>query len=111
MSLQGSLANTWVGARTVAIVLLRCQKHVIDALRGMLFALGSVAVAQLALATDVLPQTDPPFKGKIGFSAKDSVPDWPKPVQAPPAAPNIVLILLDDAGFGASSTFGGPAQT
>lgn len=43
--------------------------------------------------------------------AKDSAPDWPQPVRAPQGAPNIVLILLDDVGFAATSTFGGPTQT
>ena len=56
----------------------------------------------------VLPYPRQPFKGEIGLSAKDSVPDFPKAVQAPKGAPNIVIILLDDMGFGAPSTFGGP---
>jgi arylsulfatase A-like enzyme len=59
----------------------------------------------------VLPQPEPPFQGKIGRTAKESVPDFPKEVQAPKGAPNVLLILTDDVGFGASSTFGGPIQT
>ena len=43
--------------------------------------------------------------------AKDSTPDFPKGVEAPEGAPNILLILMDDVGFGASSPFGGPIQT
>jgi arylsulfatase A-like enzyme len=62
-------------------------------------------------AQEVLPAPPAPFKGQIGLSAKDSIPDFPKPVEAPKGAPNIVLILLDDVGFGASSTFGGPIST
>jgi len=62
-------------------------------------------------AQDVLPKPPPPFKGTINFRARDSIPDWPKPVKAPKGAPNVVLILLDDAGFGATGTFGGPVQT
>jgi arylsulfatase len=54
---------------------------------------------------------EPEFKGKIEFSAKDSIPDWPQPVRAPDGAPNIVLIMLDDVGFGDTATFGGPAHT
>ena len=64
-----------------------------------------------ALAQEVLPTPPAPFKGQIGLSAKDSKPDFPKPVEAPKGAPNIVLVLLDDVGFGATSTFGGPCQT
>jgi arylsulfatase len=52
-----------------------------------------------------------PFKGQIGLSAKDSKPDFPKQVEAPKGAPNVVVIILDDAGFGSSSTFGGPCDT
>ena len=69
------------------------------------------AVLQTARAGDVLPPPEAPFKGRIEFNAHDSLPDWPLPATAPKGAPNIVLILVDDAGFGAASTFGGPAQT
>lgn len=71
----------------------------------------SLAVATGALAQEVLPQPHPPFKGKIERLAKDSTPDFPKGVEAPKGAPNVLLILTDDVGFGASSTFGGPIQT
>jgi len=69
------------------------------------------ALAKGAAAQDAVPVPPAPFKGQIGLSAKDSKPDFPQPVQAPKAAPNIVLVLLDDVGFGAASTFGGPIQT
>ena len=42
---------------------------------------------------------------------KDSTPDFPKALEAPAGAPNVLLILTDDVGFGASSTFGGPIET
>ena len=59
----------------------------------------------------VLPKPEPPFHGKIGRTVKDSTPDFPKSVEAPAGAPNVLLIMTDDVGFGASSTFGGPIQT
>src|SRR5262245_3039550 len=59
----------------------------------------------------VLPVPDPPFRGVIGRTTKDSKPDFPKAVTAPKGAPNILLIMTDDTGFGASSTFGGPIPT
>jgi arylsulfatase A-like enzyme len=59
----------------------------------------------------VLPIPDPAFKGKIGKTYKDSTPDYPQPVTAPEGAPNVLLILLDDVGFGMTSTFGGPVPT
>ncbi|MDA8172665.1 MAG: sulfatase-like hydrolase/transferase [Nitrospiraceae bacterium] len=78
-------------------------------------AIGSVLAAGVlpcgAAAQEVLPAPPHAFKGQIGLSVKDSKPDFPRPVQAPKGAPNIVLILLDDVGFGASSTFGGPVDT
>jgi arylsulfatase A-like enzyme len=47
------------------------------------------------------------------FAATPAVPAaaWPQSPSAPAGAPNVVLVMLDDTGFGASSTFGGPAET
>ena len=59
----------------------------------------------------ILPTPDPPFGGLIGRVAHDSKPDFPKSVTAPKGAPNVLLILTDDTGFGAASTFGGPIPT
>jgi len=60
----------------------------------------------------VLPDRRPSdFKGIIKENYKDSKADFPLTRQAPEAAPNVILILLDDVGFGASSTFGGPIPT
>jgi arylsulfatase len=61
--------------------------------------------------SSVLPPPPRPFAGRIGLRAADSKSDFPQPVQAPQGAPHILLILLDDVGFGASSTFGGPCST
>jgi arylsulfatase A-like enzyme len=58
-----------------------------------------------------LPKPDPAFKGKIGETYKDSTPDYPHPVTPPKGAPNVLLVLLDDVGFGMCSTFGGPVPT
>jgi arylsulfatase A-like enzyme len=68
---------------------------------------GGVASAQ----DEVLPKPEPPFQGKIGRTVKDSTPDFPKSAEAPSGAPNVLLILVDDVGFGATSTFGGPIET
>src|SRR4051812_32834622 len=62
-------------------------------------------------AQEVLPRPEPPFKGHIGRTVKDSSKDFPKATEAPKGAPNVLLILTDDVGFGASSTFGGPVPT
>src|SRR5262245_30488933 len=44
---------------------------------------------------------------KIGVTYKDSTADFSKPQPAPEGAPNVLLVLLDDIGFGWSSAFGG----
>jgi arylsulfatase A-like enzyme len=59
----------------------------------------------------VLPKPEAPFQGQIGRTAKQSKPDFPKGIEAPKGAPNVLLIMTDDVGFGASSTFGGPIET
>ena len=69
------------------------------------------ALVPTALAQEVLPRPDQPFGGKIGRTTKESVKVFPKEVQAPQGAPDILLIMTDDVGFGASSTFGGPIPT
>ncbi len=61
----------------------------------------------------VLPIPDPNFGGTIGRTMDASVADWtinmmPSP---PDGAPNVLLVLIDDAGFGNPSTFGGPVST
>jgi arylsulfatase A-like enzyme len=76
-------------------------------------AVASAALPNTASSQDanVLPKPEPPFQGRIGRTVRDSTPDFPKMVEAPAGAPNVLLILTDDVGFGASSTFGGPVQT
>src|SRR5262247_4090156 len=56
----------------------------------------------------VLPRPDFHFQGNVGRTYADSDPaQFPQPVQAPKGAPNVLLILIDDVGFGQFSTFGG----
>ena len=60
-----------------------------------------------------LPIRRAPFQGRVNRTLHGSEPDWATiaPVQAPRNAPNVVLVLIDDAGFGNPSTFGGPIST
>ncbi|MBP8293535.1 MAG: arylsulfatase, partial [Caldilineaceae bacterium] len=53
-------------------------------------------------------KTEKRFSGKIGATASESQPDKPAIVRPPQSAPNVVVVLLDDVGFGAAATFGGP---
>jgi arylsulfatase len=66
---------------------------------------------QSAQAQEVLPRPEPSFKGTIGRTYKDSVPDKIPLVKAPGGAPNVLLILIDDCGFGQWGTFGGQIPT
>ncbi|HEY9258791.1 arylsulfatase [Chitinophaga sp.] len=59
----------------------------------------------------VLPILPHPFAGVVDTNASQSKPDFPIEVSAPKDAPNVLLIMTDDVGFGASSTFGGPIAT
>src|ERR1700680_3870047 len=69
------------------------------------------AASQWTNGQEVLPRPEEPFGGYIARKVQDSIKDFPKEVRAPKGAPNILLILTDDVGFGATSTFGGPIQT
>jgi len=89
-------------------------RHTAGTVRGI--AILAVIVSALvgvptASGQGVLPRPEAPFKGVIKRTAKESTPDFPLPVTAPKGAPNILLIMTDDVGYGASSTFGGPIPT
>jgi arylsulfatase len=58
-----------------------------------------------------LPAPDPPFGGVIKDDALQSKPWWAPRVMPPKGAPNVLLIITDDAGFGVPSTFGGVIPT
>jgi arylsulfatase A-like enzyme len=58
-----------------------------------------------------LPPPDPKFGGVIKDTATDSKPWWPPRIVPPKQAPNILLIITDDAGFSVPSTFGGVIPT
>jgi arylsulfatase len=58
-----------------------------------------------------LPNPPPPFRGDISPNAVDSKPYWPARVVPPKGAPNVLLIMTDDVGFSAPSTFGGVIPT
>jgi arylsulfatase A-like enzyme len=58
-----------------------------------------------------LPPPPPAFGGIIKESAKDSTPWWPPRVVPPKGAPNVLLIMTDDQGYGVSGTFGGVVPT
>ncbi len=58
-----------------------------------------------------LPAPPEPFCGVIKETAKDSTPFWPETIVPPKGAPNVLLIMTDDQGYGVSGTFGGVIPT
>jgi arylsulfatase len=62
---------------------------------------------------DVLPIPDRPYEGELPLDAKDPEATFPpiEPLRPPDGAPNVLVVLLDDVGFAASSAFGGPCAT
>lgn len=61
----------------------------------------------------VLPMPDRPFSGVAGRTIDESAGDWTivAPTKAPEDAPNVLVVLIDDAGFGGPDTFGGGIRT
>jgi arylsulfatase A-like enzyme len=89
----------------------------------LLVLAGSAAYAQQTTGTpgspdatttidgNYLPPPPPKFGGQIGLDAAQSKPYWPPKVVPPKDAPNVLLIMTDDAGYGVAGTFGGVIPT
>ncbi len=62
---------------------------------------------------DILPIPDPPYVGVTTYDAKDPDTRFPPitPLRPPDGAPNVLIVLIDDVGFAASTAFGGPCNT
>lgn len=67
--------------------------------------------ATITIPGKQLPAPDPKFGGVIGETAKDSKPYWQPSIVPPKGAPNVLLIMTDDQGYGVSGTFGGVIPT
>jgi arylsulfatase len=65
------------------------------------------------LPRNILPIPDRAHVGLTTYDAKDPDANFPpiEPLRPPKGAPNVLIVLLDDVGFGASSAFGGPCHT
>src|SRR5262249_18315963 len=89
----------------------------------LLCALGTTSLAQQTTGTPgspgatttidgkYLPPPPPKFGGEINLEASQSKPYWPAQVVPPRGAPNVLLIMTDDQGYGVSGTFGGVIPT
>jgi arylsulfatase A-like enzyme len=67
--------------------------------------------AKTTIDGSYLPPQPAPFGGVINLNAKDSKPYWPATVVPPKGAPNVLLIMTDDQGYGITGTFGGVIPT
>ncbi|WP_347269721.1 arylsulfatase [Rhizorhabdus histidinilytica] len=100
--------------RFKARLLTSCFTNLVDATRAgraittglILFANGAVMASPAVLPVPTTASATP-----VGRVAADMASSWPKPVEAPANAPNVILILTDDVGFGAASSYGGPIPT
>lgn len=98
-ALPGALAKSFV----------QTDKHGVKALNDGL----AEAMGKFVQDRTVLPIPDRRFGGVAGRTLDESVADWsmvPGP-KAPDGAPNVLVVLIDDAGFGQPETFGGPVRT
>ena len=70
-------------------------------------------MSEQPISRTVLPIADPPRTGLVTYDAKDPDTKYPPihDIRPPKGAPNVLVILLDDVGFGAASVFGGPCRT
>ena len=67
---------------------------------------------QVVLPTDrtVLPIPEPTYPHSTVFDVRNATPPPRFEVKAPAGAPNVLIVLIDDMGFGQSSAFGGPVH-
>src|SRR5258705_7025517 len=83
-----------------------------NAKRLCIAAVATFLAASLAPAQEILPKPEEGFKdAKIGRTYKDSKPGTMALTKAPAGAPNVLIILIDDSGFGQWGTFGGQVPT
>jgi arylsulfatase A-like enzyme len=99
-----------------------CKKSVLSAFSLLFLLSTSVAAQQItgmpgspgattSIRGNQLPAPDPKFGGVIKDDALQSKPWWAPRIVPPKGAPNVLLIITDDAGFGVPSTFGGVIPT
>src|SRR5206468_10884002 len=79
---------------------------------GLVLSIGATtASAQEKLDRTILPIAEPKRPTNIELDARKTKPPARFEVKAPKGAPNVVIVLIDDIGFGGPRTFGGPIRT
>jgi arylsulfatase len=103
--------KTYAAARVVLAAALMCPLAVVTAHAQQTTGTPGSADATTTIPGNQLPAPPPQFGGVINEQLSQSKPWWPPRVVPPARAPNILLIMTDDAGYGVSSTFGGVVPT
>jgi arylsulfatase len=106
--MMGNLCEMWKAGVSIACLLIAAAGTA--EAQQVTGELGSPS-ATTTIDGRYLPNQQPQFGGEIGLDAKDSTPSWPPTVVPPQGAPNILLIMTDDAGYGVAGTFGGVIPT
>ena len=100
--------NQWIGSASFLALGLWAST---PALAQQMIGVPGSPEASTTIDGRYLPAPPQPFGGQINPNAAQSKPYWPARVVPPQGAPNILLIMTDDVGFGAPSTFGGVIPT
>jgi Sulfatase len=100
--------------QTLRLLLTSSALALVSAIPAMAQDITGVAGSPSATTTidgKQLPPPPPEFGGVIEETDKDSKPWWPPRVVPPKGAPNVLLIMTDDQGYGVAGTFGGVIPT
>jgi len=108
--ISGALSGIVVVAAMIWLRLLPIQAQQSNVSQQVTGSPGSPS-ATTTINGQQLPPSPQPFGGKIERNTAQSTPYWPMRVVPPKDAPNVLLIMTDDTGFGVSSTFGGVIPT
>ena len=100
-----------LGALVLVVLLVGWQAGWAPVLAQTITGTAGAPNATTTLAGNQLPPPTPPFGGVIKDGALQSRPWWAPRITPPQSAPNVLLIITDDAGFGVPSTFGGVIPT
>lgn len=93
------------------IVIVVSGVWVVPAIAQRIYGTPGSPSATMTISGEQLPPPPAQFRGKIERDAVGSKPYWPPRIAPPQGAPNVLLIMTDDSGFGVPSTFGGVIPT
>ncbi len=87
------------------------MKRLVTCLLLILPLLGVLKISSQEINREVLPILPPPLPTYSELDVRNTTPPTPFSVTAPENAPNVVVVLIDDLGFGATTAYGGPINT